>query len=58
VARSQAKRRQHRLGTQAHAAREMVEQRAGPVRRLTVNGLGGHEPSLADLTNHQYVAND
>src|SRR6202035_1439346 len=56
VARSQAERRQHRLGTQAHAAREMVEQRAGPVRRRAGNGRGGHEPSLADLTYYQYEA--
>ena len=37
VARSQAERRQHRLGTQAHPAREMVEQRAGPVHRRAGN---------------------
>ncbi len=58
VARSQAERRQHRLGPQPHAAREMVEQRAGPVRRLADSGLGGHEPSLADLTYYLYVTND
>jgi hypothetical protein len=58
VAVSQAERRQHRLGTQAHTAREMVEQRAGPVHRLAGSGLGGHEPSLADLTYYPYEAND
>jgi hypothetical protein len=35
----------------------MVEQRAGPVPRLAVNGLGGHELSLADLTNYPYETN-
>jgi hypothetical protein len=58
VARPQAERRQHRLGPQAHAAREMVEERAGPVHWLADNGLGGHEPSLTDLTYHPYHAND
>jgi hypothetical protein len=28
----------------------MVEQRAGPMHGLADNGLGGHEPSLAELT--------
>ena len=58
VARPQTERRQHRLGTQAHTAREMVEQRAGPMHRLADNGLGGHEPSLADLTHYLYETND
>jgi hypothetical protein len=58
VARSQTERRQHRLGTQTHTAREMVEQRAGPVHRRADHGLGGHEPSLADLTYYPYEAND
>jgi hypothetical protein len=35
----------------------MVEQRAGPMHRLAGNGLGGHEPSLADLTYDQRDAN-
>ena len=54
VARSQAERRQHRLGTQTHTAREMVEQGAGPMHRRADHGLGGHEPSLADLTYYPY----
>jgi hypothetical protein len=36
----------------------MVEQRTGPMHRLADHGLGGHEPSLADLTNYPYDAND
>jgi len=58
VARSQAERRQHRLGTQTHTARQMVQQRAGPMHRLADNGLRGHERSVADLTSYPYDTND
>jgi hypothetical protein len=36
----------------------MVEQRAGSMYRLADNGLGSHEPSLADLTYHLCETND
>jgi hypothetical protein len=58
VARSQTERRQHRLSTQTHTPREMVEQRAGPMHRLADHGLGGHGQSLADLTFYPCLAND